>query len=247
VSSVERWIEALGYGEVPGTLLTGADQIPADHPFAIEVGAMFDIVGDVGASAVLCIDRVPTVCLVDATHLGGVREGRAAQVRLFCERLWNQNLARIVLVVEEELIEAWSVDDPKAARETILAQVGGTLADFSFQGLLSGEVLKNRATWFDPHRRVDKTILDNVRVLVARLSSSVAANKAREMTASVIFVAYLEDRGIITDSYRMSRDVSTLIDLLTNVDTNGLERLFAHLQKDFNGDFLASDGREEGM
>ena len=40
---------------------------------------------------------------------------------------------------------------------------------------------------------------------------------------------------------------STLIELLKNGDADGLERLFGQLQKDFNGDFLASDGREEGL
>jgi hypothetical protein len=181
------------------------------------------------------------------TCLSGAKEAQTDQVRRFCERLWNQNLARIVLVAGEEYLEAWSVDDPNAARERIFTETSSRLADFSFQGLLSGEVLKNRATWFDPHKRVDKTLLDNVRVLVDRLSRSVAANKAREMTASVIFVAYLEDREIITDAYRASRNVSTLIDLLRSADVNGLERLFGQLQKDFNGDFLASDGRDEGL
>ena len=232
---------------MPGALLNGTDQIPADHLFATEVAAMFNTAGDVGASAVLCIDCVPTVCLVDAARISGTKQAQTDQVRGFCERLWNQNFARIVLVAGEEYLEAWSVDDPHAARERILAEASDRLADFSFQGLLSGEVLKNRATWFDPHRRVDKTLLDNVRVLVDRLSGSLAANKAREMTASVIFVAYLEDREIITDAYRSSRKVSTLIELLKNADTNGLERLFGQLQRDFNGDFLASDGRKEGM
>jgi hypothetical protein len=75
------------------------------------------------------------------------------------------------------------------------------------------------------HKRVDKTLLDNVRILVERLSSAVAANVAREPTASVILVAYLEDREIITDAYRASRSVSTLVEFLENGDASGLERL----------------------
>ncbi|MGO3934207.1 N-6 DNA methylase [Rhodopseudomonas pseudopalustris] len=247
MSTVERWTRDLGYGEVPGALLADANQVSADHPFATEVVGMFDAAGDVGASAVLCIDRVPTVCLVDSAQLKGDENAQANQIRRFCERLWNQNLARIVLVAADDYVDAWSVDDPQAPRERIVAEGGEKLADFSFQGLLSGEILKNRATWFDPHKRVDKTLLDNVRVLVERLSGAVTANIARELTASVIFVAYLEDREIITDAYRASRNVSTLIELLEKGDVSGLERLFGQLQKDFNGDFLATDGRKEGM
>jgi hypothetical protein len=247
VTKFERWIGDLGYSEVPGALLAGADLVPTDHPFVTEVQAMFDAAGEVGATAVLCIDKVPTVCLVDAALLSGTKQAQTDQIRRFCERLWNQNLARIVLVAGEQSLEAWSVDDPKAARETILASDGDNLSDFSFRGLLSGEILKNRSNWFDPHKRVDKTLLDNVGVLVKKLTGPVAANAAREMTASVIFVAYLEDRGIITDAYRASRRVSTLIDLLEAADAVGIERLFGQLQKDFNGDFLAPDAQKQRM
>lgn len=247
MTRVEHWIGDLGYSEVPGALLTSANLIPTDHPFATEVAAMFDVAGDVGVSAVLCIDRVPTVCVVDAANLNGTKQAQTNQVRRLCERLWNQNLARIVLVAREQSLEAWSVDDPKARREIILAASSGSLADFSFQGLLSGEILKNRSNWFDPHKRVDKTLLDNVGVLVKKLSGAVAASTAREMTASVIFVAYLEDRGIITDAYRESRDVSTLVELLESADAAGIDRLFNQLQKDFNGDFLAPDEQRERM
>lgn len=247
MSSVDRWIRDLGYGEVPGALLERAIDVPADHPFATEVEAMFDSAGTVGASAVLCIDRVPTVCLIDAATLSGPKQAQTTQIREFCERLWNQNLARIVLVTGEQSLEAWSVDDPKAARETITSKASEGLADFSFRGLLSGEVLKNRSNWFDPHKRVDKTLLDNVGVLVKKLAGPVGANTARALTASVIFVAYLEDRGIITDAYRASRNVSPLIDLLAQADAAGIERLFGQLQKDFNGDFLAPDDQKERM
>ncbi|QLH72745.1 N-6 DNA methylase [Rhodopseudomonas palustris] len=245
MTTIERWTRDLGYGDVPGALLADADQVPADHPFATEVVGMFDPGSDVGASAVLCIDRVPTVCLVDAEQLKGDERAKADQIRRFCERLWNQNLARIVLVVADDYVDAWSVDDPQAPCERLSDGSGIALTEFSFQGLLSGEILKNRATWFDPHKRVDKTLLDNVRVLVERLSGTIAANIARELTASVIFVAYLEDREIITDAYRASRNVSSLIELLGNYNAIGLERLFGQLQKDFNGDFLATDGRHE--
>src|SRR5262249_25589007 len=96
-------------------------------------------------------------------------------------------------------------------------------------------------------KRVDKTLLDNVGVLVKKLSGPVGASTARALTASVIFVAYLEDRAIITAAYRESRGVSTLVDLLAQADAAGIERLFGQLQKDFNGDFLAPDEQKEQM
>ena len=140
----------------------------------------------------------------------------------------------------DEYLEAWSVDNPKSMREVIRAGDSDALKDFSFQGLLSGEVLRNRANWFDPGKRVDKTLLENIGMLVDKLCSHMLQpNIAREITASVIFVAYLEDRSIITDAYRTSRGVSALDNLLKAADAAGIKRLFDQLQKDFNGDFLA--------
>ena len=246
MSRLERWIKELGYSEVPGALLDQANSIPTDHPFFSEVVSMFDATAEVNASVVLCLDRVPTVCLIDAQQLSESSNTRGAQIRGFCERLWNQNLARIVLVAEDESIEAWSVDDPKAEKEQIRFGSKG-VRDFSINGLLSGEVLKNRATWFDPHKRVDKILLDNVGALVERLSNFVPPARAREITASVIFVAYLEDREIITDAYRAKHDVSTLSGLIGGASSHGLDRLFDRLQKDFNGDFLSPDGRESSI
>lgn len=236
----EAWTKHLGYDQVPGALIGDASAVRPDHPFATEVSAMFDAAGDIGATGVLCIDRVPTVCLIDAAHLAGDNEARSAQVRRFCERLWNQNLARIVLVAEDEALEAWSVDDPKAACER-LTSADAAFADFSLYGLLSGKVLKDRPSWFDPKKRVDKTLLDNVDALVGRLSGFMPAALARDVTATVIFVAYLEDRGIVTDEYRWSRNIRPLNELLKRADAIGLERLFEQLQDDFNGDFLAPD------
>ena len=80
MSRVDRWVRELGYREVPGALLSDIDSIPPDHPFDTEVHAMFDVTDDVGASAVLCIDRVPTVCLVDATQLKGCKEEQTGQI-----------------------------------------------------------------------------------------------------------------------------------------------------------------------
>jgi hypothetical protein len=157
VTSYERWIKELGYSEVPNAFLSGADPAPVDHPFFNELETIFAR-DDIGADSVLCLDSVPTVCIIDAKTLSQSQEERTSQIRRFCEKLWNQNLARIVLVAGEASIEAWAVDDPAAMREKISPEDRQILADFSIQGLLSGDVLRNRSAWFDPHKRVCRSL-----------------------------------------------------------------------------------------
>src|SRR3954449_2003689 len=108
------WVTDLGYDRVTGAFVReGSPQIDL-HPFAPELRSIFAPERGPAGMAVFCIDQVPTVCLLDQSRLSIERGARRAQVREFCERLWNQNLARVVLVTGEQSLEAWSVDNPDA-------------------------------------------------------------------------------------------------------------------------------------
>lgn len=240
MDNVERWIAELGYDTVPGVTVRRDQGCDADQPFASEIRAMFDRDRGVAAAAVACIDRVPTIALIDQQDLP---EGPAESVlalRGFCERLWNQNLARVVLVAWPDRFEAWSIDNPRAEPESITAGQTSAVATWSMTGVLGGSVLKGREAWFDADRRVDKTLLDSVQQLVAgmRTDQLISPALARELIARIIFVSYLEDRRIVSDEYRSKHQVGWLHDLLSARDVPGLDRLFLRLQKDFNGDFL---------
>lgn len=245
MGEVGRWIGQLGYDLVAGGLITRADGWQSDAPFASELQAIFRPAdGGPAVEAVFCVDRVPTVCLIEQAALASVETRRHEQIKDLCERLWNQNLARAVLVVSENSIEAWSVDNPRAEQEQIEVGEQAKWSAWSAKGLLSGEVLKQHKDWFDPKQRVDKVLLDNITVLIERLSSSgMKPAAAREVIAKVIFVAYLEDRQIVSDDYRRDRKVRPLYDLLVERDVSGLERLFAQLKEDFNGDFLKPNSK----
>lgn len=238
--SLHEWITKLGYDAVPGITVRRSDDCPADRPFAAEIRTMFE--GDQGlaADAFACIDRVPTVALIDRVELPNGRHDYRAAVRALCERLWNQNLVRILLVTEPDSFEVWSVDNPDVAPERVGRDDEDGLQTWSLSGLLGGRALANRGRWFDPDKRVDRHLLENIQELVRNLSTKaeLSAPLARELTARTIFVAYLEDRGIISAGYHAEHKVGWLHELLGRADNAGLDRLFGQLQKDFNGDFL---------
>lgn len=240
MNSVDRWLRDLGYDAVPGVTVRRSEGCGADQPFATEMRNSFGVDREVRADAFACIDQVPTIALLDRLSLpADVDECRLA-IRGFCERLWNQNLARIVLVTMPDAFEAWSVDNPRIEPEYIGSNDTVALATWSLSGVLGGNVLKGRERWFDAEQRVDRTLLDSIQHLVAmmRADQLIAPPLARELIARVIFVSYLEDRGIVSDDYRTQHDLGWLYDLLSRHDVGGLDKLFRQLQKDFNGDFL---------
>lgn len=242
------WVDDLGYDRVAGAFVARGSEAVDFHPFAPELRAIFNSERGPAGAAVFCIDRVPTVCLLDQRQLSPIARERNEEVRAFCERLWNQNLARVVLIADEEWIEAWSVDNPDAQpqRYSIIEREEAQ-RDWSVSGLLGGEALRGRDAWFDPHKRVDKMLLDNILVLVGKLTEcGLDAPAARRLVARLIFITYLEDREIVGETYRTLRGVRPVYDLVNEGDRAGLRRLIQKLRGDFNGDFLTSAESEMG-
>jgi hypothetical protein len=242
------WMADLGYDRVSGALVRNGDAAVDVHPFAPELRAIFDPEMGLGSGSVLCVDRVPTVCLVDQAQLSADPDMRRKEMRDFCERLWNQNLARVVLVTDPEWLEAWSVDNPdvKPQRYSLAEREAARLA-WSVSGLLGGEALRGRDAWFAPERRVDKILLDNILILVGKLAGcSIDPAAARRLVARLIFMTYLEDRGIISETYRTLRKVRPLFELVQEGDRAGLRKLVNNLRSDFNGDFLTIADSETG-
>jgi hypothetical protein len=242
------WVEDLGYDRVTGAFVVDGSAAVDVHPFAPELRAIFSPERGPAGAAVFCIDRVPTVCLLDQRQLSADATERREQMRTFCERLWNQNLARVVLVADAQWLEAWSVDNPEAAPQRYSVDEREEVRRaWSVAGLLGGEALRSRDSWFDPHKRVDKVLLDNILVLVEKLSGcGLDAGAARRLVARLIFITYLEDREIVGEAYRSAREVRSLYDLISEGDRSGLRKLIQKLRADFNGDFLTSADSETG-
>lgn len=245
---IEPWVAELGYDRVEGAFVRAGEAAVDMHPFAPELRAILTPAHGLAAQAVFCIDHVPTVCLVDQQQLSSEPAARQRVMREFCERLWNQNLARVVLVADPASLEAWSVDNPKVKPQRYSTEQRDQASRaWSVSGFLGGEALRSRDRWFDPHKRVDKMLLDNISVLVDELSQTgLTSPAARRLVARLIFITYLEDRGIVSDIYRSRRQVRPLVDIVREHDSAGLRKLVQNLRTDFNGDFLTSADSERG-
>ncbi|WP_187331207.1 MULTISPECIES: N-6 DNA methylase [unclassified Mesorhizobium] len=206
---------------------------------------MFTPRDGVAASAVFLVGDAPVACLLDAAELPVEIGPRQLTLRRFCERLWNQNLVSVVLLLGAASVEAYSVIDSDALPEVFPAAQATKEGAWSSADFLSGRVWERNDTWFDAKLRVDKKLLDNIAALVDALRGyDVRPNAARDAVARVIFVSYLQHRGIVGERYREKYGVRDLSELMAANDRHGLETLFRRLKDDFNGDFLdqSSDG-----
>lgn len=240
--SFEEQVVMLGYGRSDGALLRDARAVTADHPFAAEIRRMFTPREDeAGATAVFMHGGAPLACLIDAGELPAEAADRELAVRRFCRRLWNQNLASVVLVMDADEIQAFSVLDPSAKFQQVTSAEISADGPWSCADLSSGRAWERHDSWFDPRLRVDNSLLENIVALLKALCAGpdgITEDEARHSLSKAIFVCFLEQRGIVGEAYRARHSVGPLLNLVADANRTGLERLFGRLRKDFNGDFL---------
>lgn len=246
----DQQVLALGFGRRDDALVRQIADVPADHPFAPEIRRMFaPRSGEARASAVFLHGGAPLACLVDTASLPPDQANRRQALRRFCRRLWNQNLASVVLVLGTDTIEAHSVLDPDSAPQTVSVSVAAEDGPWSQADLASGRAWERQSGWFDPKLRVDNSLLEGIVALLRVLCGApgVTEDEARHALAKAIFVSFLEQRGIVGDEYRQLHEVEPLLSLVSHANRGGLERLFTRLRQDFNGDFLnpATDAASE--
>jgi hypothetical protein len=234
---LENWLHDLAYTDFPDELLR-AGVSAGTRPYAAEIEEILSPDGSISASAVFCVDKLPTVCLVDGAQFSQDRETRIEQIR---QRVWNQNLVSVVLVVDQERLSAYSVTNRPAAPDVMSKSDITRYGRWSAYEVQSGFIRDRLSNWFDPDERVDQRLLNNLRQVVQLLTKTgLTTTKAEALVAQVIFLCYLEQRGIIGDAYREKHRLKLLGKYVASCDGAGIDKLLARLSKDFNGDFLSS-------
>lgn len=228
---MQQWISELGYARYGKSLFKRSQDVPATHRYASELRALLDQDGLIRARAVFDVDGTPTVAFVEA------RSGDAlAQIR---QRIWNQNLVTIVLELDDQDLCAYSPHRDLEPRKLSRTDASVESA-WSAHDVQSGEVAQRLPEWFNAQQRVDRDLLRNLGTAVTRLEESgLSRDAAQYLMGQLLFVSYLEHRGIVSDTYRGKHEVGSLPQLIQKRDRMGLTRLFTQLKEDFNGDFLS--------
>ena len=211
-------------------------------------GAIRTTLQDLGASGVFCIQDVPTVVIVELDVYD------RKQVLNLHGALWNQGLATLLLVLTSDTVRAFSLarkplEDEHIWEAECLIQALDAIADaLALKNLLyaaeSGRLLEEHASYFRADERIDQVLLDNLTAAHAVLKrDGLSAEGAQALLIQTMFIAYLEDRGIVLRKYLQEATggaANSLDAVLMARDATLLHGLFERLRRDFNGDLFVA-------
>jgi hypothetical protein len=240
-----EWKERLGLTNrrVPEFYET-ADAV-VDTPHALAIRTALD---ELGLSGVFCVQGVPTIAILN------VAQYDAASVVDLHGTLWNQGLASLLLVTAGDTLRAYSLArkpqkewgqefDQRCLIETLNATAHALEIRNLVYGAESGRLWKEHSDYFRPKERIDQVLLDNLTESHKALCKSLSSDAAQALLIQTMFIAYLEDRKIITPDYfkAASRDAADSFSaLLEKKDVRLLKSLFGTLRDDFNGNLFVA-------
>lgn len=244
------WLASFGLSDrvaTPDLFLSREDVRGAAHAGAMRLGF------DLGVSGYLCVGTVPTVAFLIRDTLD------QAEVDRIHKALWNQGLASLLLVAVSNAIRVYSLwRRPVASAGTlsksqdkrlveVLDLTADALSALTGANLIaaveSGQYFENHQAAFDRRTRIDSTLLDNLRITQQDLvKRDLSPDASRALLLQTIFIAYLEDRGIIDAEYYAAalpgEGIHSLAGVLDRGDVPLLGRLFSVLRGHFNGDIF---------
>ena len=253
-----EWKDRLGLSirKVP-ELYERADDV-RNTPHA---GAIRTTLDELGASAVFCVQEVPTIAILSVDDYD-----RATIVDLHA-KLWNQGLASLLLVISGDAVRAFSLARTPHSGENDDFEDRCLIPGFDavsdalmlrdiVYGAESGRLWEEHAEYFRSSERIDQVLLDNLTTSYRMLrdDTGLSSDAAQALLVQTMFIAWLEDREIILPEEFTSASggrARSFSDVLQSEDVDSLERLFRSLRGKFNGDlfvapysFEDNDGRQ---
>ncbi len=248
----DQWKQRLDLSNrgIPDFYETSDSVMDSPHAGAIRIA-----LDELGVSAIFCVQGVPTIAIlsVDEYERTSVIDLHAA--------LWNQGLASLLLVISGETLRAFSLSrkpysnlhekfDRRCLIETLDATTDAIALRNLVYGAESGRLWMEKANYFRQGERIDQVLLNNLTESHRSLcGKKLSSDAAQALLIQAMFIAYLEDRGVLTEDYflNVSQDgAESFSALLEREDVELLDNLFKKLRKDFNGDlFVAPCSFEE--
>ena len=223
-------------------------------------GAMRTTLEELGASAVFCVQGVPTIAILSVDDYD-----QAAIVDLHA-KLWNQGLASLLLVISGDTVRAFSLAriprdgesrrdfDDRCLVRKLNAVSDALMLRAIVYGAESGRLWEEHAEYFRSGERIDQVLLDNLATSYRLLrddsdDTGLSADAAQALLVQTMFIAWLEDREIILSEEFTSASggrARSFSDLLQSGDVDSLDRLFRSLRGKFNGDLFVAPCSFEG-
>lgn len=212
-------------------------------------GAIRATLEGLGASAVFCVQGVPTIVILSLE-----KYEREPVVDLHAA-LWNQGLASLLLVMAEDTVRAFSLSrtpysnpGDEFERRCLVETLQVTTDALALKGIIygaeSGRFWEEHAEFFKPKERVDQVLLENLTSSHDLLvNAGLSTDAAQALLIQAMFIAYLEDRDIIGSDYFKgagSDRSDSFASLLQSGSVSALKQLFVSLREDFNGDLFVA-------
>ena len=199
---------------------------------------------DLRASAVFCTHRVPAVVILSVESYD-----RRAVIDLHA-KLWNQGLAHLLLVLAGDTLRAFSLariprrgSDEDFDDRCLAWELDAVRQALEVNNLIHGA--ESGRLWehpkFRPAERIDRVLLDNLKESHTRLLNGMSPAAAQALLIQSMFIAYLEDREIVSRDYLRAATggrADSFLDILKSESVAALDCLFERLRDDFNGDLF---------
>lgn len=241
----ETWKERLGLDSRGAPEFFETAAMVADTPHALAIRIALD---QLGLSGIFCVQGVPTIAILNMAAYD------AERVVNLHGALWNQGLASLLLVTAGDVLRVYSLArkpqkewgqqfDQRCLIETLSATAHALEIRNLIYSAESGRIWKERSDYFRPKERIDQVLLDNLTESHKLLGKSLPSDAAQALLIQAMFIAYLEDRKIITPEYitaATNKAADSFSALLAKRDVRLLKQLFATLRDDFNGDLFVA-------
>jgi hypothetical protein len=241
--------------EDPAVFFSTKDDLRTHHMQATQghlLRRAFDLLK---LDGVLCAEDVPLVYFKELKRI------EAADVVRLHRAFWNHGGAPVLVLIAPDQVHVYSGLVPPAPAKKgrlhlpafvqALQRASVALREF-LPSVQSGDFFRRHHQSFDPTRRVDRNLLDNLQAtrekLLTASEKKLDADVLDGLLCRLVFASYLFDRKVIRPSYLQAAGLPTishLRDILGLRPRSKAKRhlydLFRQLGKDFNGDLFSDD------